>query len=417
MTDEQWATLEREVSKVFTPSSPINVVDLFAGRLDQLRQVNDAVNQPGQHAIIYGERGVGKTSLANVIVAIFRSNNYLAVRVNSTTSDNYSKLWRKVFDEIKLTKLGKAMGFKKDPISQPVNVLSELGIGDEIDPNTVRQVLTTLSQTFNLIIILDEFDRIATNEVKTETADTIKTLSDHSVGATIIIVGVADSVERLIFEHQSIERALVQVQMPRMSINERNEIIEKGLKHLKMAIDNDAMNYIANLSQGLPHYIHSLALHATRAAIQGKTKNITVDHVETAITKALEQAQESIKSLYHEAIASSKKNAMFVQVLLACALAETDSLGCFIASDVRDPLSAIMRRRYDIPSFARHLKEFCEKERGPILQRFGVKHRYRFRFANPLMEPFITMKGVKERFIEKGALLPKVTQETMPGMH
>ena len=32
-----------------------------------MRRLIDAANQSGQRAIVYGERGVGKTSLANVL--------------------------------------------------------------------------------------------------------------------------------------------------------------------------------------------------------------------------------------------------------------------------------------------------------------------------------------------------------------
>jgi len=34
---------------------------------NQLEKVMDAINEDGQHAILYGERGVGKTSLANIM--------------------------------------------------------------------------------------------------------------------------------------------------------------------------------------------------------------------------------------------------------------------------------------------------------------------------------------------------------------
>jgi hypothetical protein len=242
--------------------------------------------------------------------------------------------------------------------------------------------------------------------MKTAIADTIKTLSDNAISATIIVVGVADSVDDLIKEHYSIERALVQIQMPRMSPNERYEIIEKGLKHLKMTIEENAKKYISNLSQGLPHYIHSLALHAARVAIDKKTKHIVDAHIEIALEKALEGAQQSTKNLYHKAITSVKKNNIYAQVLLACSLAKTDSLGYFAAVDVREPLSSIMKKAYSIASFSRHLKDFCKEARGPILQQFGTKHRYRFRFANPLMQPYITMKGIKDGKIENLELFP-----------
>ena len=57
---------------VFKPTSPINREDLFAGRQSQRQDVLDAINQQGQHAVLYGERGVGKTSLANMLVPRLR---------------------------------------------------------------------------------------------------------------------------------------------------------------------------------------------------------------------------------------------------------------------------------------------------------------------------------------------------------
>ena len=57
-------------------------------------------------------------------------------------------------------------------------------------------------------------------------------------------------------------------------------------------------------------------------------------------------------------------------------------------------MSKIMQKRYEIPSFARHLNSFCQLERGNVLKKEGEKHRYRYRFSNPLMQPFVIMKGI-----------------------
>ena len=56
--------------------------------------------------------------------------------------------------------------------------------------------------------------------------------------------------------------------------------------------------------------------------------------------------------------------------------------------------SAIMKRRYDIPAFARHLNALCEIERGPVLQKRGITRKFRFRFLNPLLEPYVIMRGI-----------------------
>lgn len=48
-----------EINKVFTPGSPVNERDLFAGRILQISTLIEATSQRGYHAVLYGERGVG----------------------------------------------------------------------------------------------------------------------------------------------------------------------------------------------------------------------------------------------------------------------------------------------------------------------------------------------------------------------
>ena len=61
------------VAQAFTPSAPIDDLELFAGRLQQVQVVVNAVVQKGQHVALYGERGVGKTSLANILGDLFNA--------------------------------------------------------------------------------------------------------------------------------------------------------------------------------------------------------------------------------------------------------------------------------------------------------------------------------------------------------
>jgi hypothetical protein len=117
----------------------------------------------------------------------------------------------------------------------------------------------------------------------------------------------------------------------------------------------------------------------------------------------VEQAQQSIVSGYVQATTSRRGN-LYSQVLTACALAEKDALGYFASSDVRDPMSGIMGKHYDIPAFSQHLNDFCENDRGPILEKSGYPRRYRFRFCNPLMEPYVIMSGISKGLITKDIL-------------
>ena len=62
-----------ELNSVFTPSSPIEQKELFAGRIEYIAKSIAIIKQPGRHIAIYGDRGVGKTSFANLIRIIMFS--------------------------------------------------------------------------------------------------------------------------------------------------------------------------------------------------------------------------------------------------------------------------------------------------------------------------------------------------------
>lgn len=66
-TDADWEFLRAASQNLFKPKTPIDDDKLFAGRLTQISDVLDAVYEDGGHAVIFGERGVGKTSLARII--------------------------------------------------------------------------------------------------------------------------------------------------------------------------------------------------------------------------------------------------------------------------------------------------------------------------------------------------------------
>lgn len=395
---DEFEALALQVATVFTPGAPIDERNLFAGRTQQVREVIDAINLKGHHAVLYGERGVGKTSLANVISQFLSGHLFvIASRVNCDTSDTYSTLWKKVFSNIIVTNEQKNAGFTPDTITTITNIASKYQ--KDVDPNDVLVELRQISNGRILIIILDEFDRLP-KSVSLLLSDTIKMLSDQSVAATILLVGVADSVDDLIEQHESVERALVQILVPRMPGNELRQIVENGLLRLGMAIDDPALSMVTTLSQGFPYYTHLLCLYATRAALDSKSKNVGQPHIRIAVQHALTKSQETIKSAYYTATKSQQSENIYKEVLLACALAKTDEFGFFAASAVKKPLSKIMKKKYDVPSFARHLKVFSEARSGHVLKKVGHKRNFRFRFSNPLMQPYVIMTGLGQNLIK-----------------
>lgn len=379
MTDRM-AKIQRiaRVAQAFTPSAPVSRLDMLAGRRDQILEVASAAAQRGRHAALYGERGVGKTSLANVLHEFFRADDlpdFQAAIVNCSTDDTYPSLFGRVLDELGID-------------------LAEF----DVQPDAVRRCLQQTTPA--ALLVIDELDRLEDDFALTLIADTIKTLSDHAVPSTIVLVGVARSVGELIGEHQSIVRALAQIEMPRMSPRELREALEFGCARAGLTIRENAAEEIAGLSEGLPHYTHLLGLHAGQRVVQDDRTEITLTDVEKAIPRAV--SGHTINDAYQLATRTAHKEALFRHVLLACALAPKNPLGFFSAGSIRDPLEVIAGRRLDIPAFSRHLSQFLEAERGTVLFRERVKKRYFYRFSDPILQPYVILKGVAEGLLSEG---------------
>ena len=374
--EENWQARIYRALHAFSPGAPIEELSLLAGRATQIERMIEVVVQRGQHAILYGERGVGKSSLANTFAARLRSS--ACIHVNCHPSDDFSAVWRKVFRRL-----------------EPSGELLRKYPG-RIEPDDVVVELSTGRP----IIILDEFDKLMTREVRSLIANTIKNLSDRSIPATVFLVGVADSVNDLIEEHASILRCLRQIPMRRMNMAELAETVERSSGKAGMTISPDASFRIISISAGLPHYAHLLGQQAARKALESRTFTIGVEHIDGAIGACVSETAEIVKDQYLRATRGSREIGIFGKVLLASALAPVDSVGYFGPNDLRVPLAELMGKdKAFLSGYGYHLKRLCEEDCGSVLMRTGSKRKHRYRFVEPMMQPFILMKGLSSGLI------------------
>jgi Cdc6-like AAA superfamily ATPase len=382
------------LSQAFRPAAPIDRRALFSGRTAQIGDLFGVVDQPGQHAVVYGERGVGKTSLVAVAAEMLAAGDVLVARTICDRSDDFGSVWWKALDEIQMTVTRPGVGFTGRPRETPGPASGLLGGGDAT-PYAVKRSLQAMTGERRVAIFVDEFDRLASEDARLLFADTIKMLSDQLVGATVVLVGVADDIDQLIAEHQSIERALVQIHMPRMSREELAEIVTGGVGRARLTIDREAVDTIARLAQGLPHYAHLLGQLSARTALDGLRTRVQLRDVHDAVAEAIEKAQQSILDAYRRAAVGSRAT-LYPQVVLACALASSDEYGFFAPGDVREPLGAIAGKAYDTRAFARHLDELSGPGHGNLLQKRSESGGTRYRFVNPLLQPYVLMRGLAE---------------------
>jgi hypothetical protein len=394
----EWQPTMDRIYSTFTPSAPVSNTELFSGRREQIENLERVIAGKGQHAVMYGERGVGKTSVATWCVVVHRSDR-VVLKVNCDTTDNFSSIWAKALGRLDPPRRGPARAARQD--LEEIALETENRADGFFTPDDVRflaeQVEGVTGQ--GAVFFFDEFDRLEDVNVRPLMTDTLKTLSDEEMASTIILMGVADTVQELVEEHDSVQRALVQIRMPRMTTEELCDILKAGFARIEMEIDPPSAQAIATMSQGFPHYTHLLGQAAAHNALTDQRALVVRTDVEAAIATALSSAQYTLSSLYDKATGSANQNALYSEVLLACALTVPDDLGYFSPRDVQPTLAKLLGQDIGLARLTMYMTQLATEKRGPTLIQRGRPRAWRFRFNDPMMQPFSVLKGVDQKRI------------------
>ncbi|MEY6433240.1 ATP-binding protein [Thioalkalicoccus limnaeus] len=400
--------LEREdlirrsrVRDIFTPHKPIHSLDLFFGRTLEVRSLIEHLNTPGQHALLFGDRGVGKSSLANIasdlLLKRLASGKFFKKRCDSTDS------FRSVFAEplahvgVNLQVVGsesrKAEGGKAD-IGIPglgggvhttsETTLKERGLSSELDsPGWVAAKLSGLDG----LLLVDELDALRDPSDRHKIAELIKQLSDEGSLFKILLVGIAETGVDLTDGHQSVERCLRETRLGRMSDIELKQIVDKGEKALNLKFTAQAKTRIVTVSSGYPHFTHLLALKAAEDAIAEGRTEIGVAGIEAATRRAVDDSEGRLKRQYDEACRSYGTDE-YRRIVCAAALLGSEE---FNAAALREKYLKLWGRKIDQNSLNNYFNRLVSDSGGTILRRLakGV-----YRFNDPRMPSYVRIANM-----------------------
>ena len=167
-TGADWDFLRAAAQNLFVPKAPIDNQRLFSGRIKQIQDVLDVVYEKGAHGIIFGERGVGKTSLANIIENRVSPiiPSLKTIKISCSPNDKFHDLWSNVFFDYEYEGQRVQDYFKNNK-----------------EQYSIYRLIESLDQTKYHMIIFDEFDRIKDKDTTGAMADLIKHFSNNPVNA------------------------------------------------------------------------------------------------------------------------------------------------------------------------------------------------------------------------------------------
>lgn len=285
--------LRARMRSAFTPSQPVSDLRMFAGRQDLLRSIIRAIETQHLHVVLYGDRGIGKTSTLHVLTELAIRAGYLVRYASSGENSDFDEIFRSVLSEVPLL-----YHSDFDPATGQSEGSSTFSSMLPTTPLTVADVTRIMGKLTGtrLLVILDEFDRCASTSFRRSMAELIKNLSDRSLPVQIVIGGVAANLSELLEYLPSIRRNVIGLPMPSMTPEELREIVQIGSALSGLPYAPDAIALIAESANGSPYLGSLLGQHAGVAALDRRGGTVERADVDTAIALALREMELRIST-------------------------------------------------------------------------------------------------------------------------
>lgn len=337
---------------VFTPSREITTIDRFAGRTEELQTLSEALEIDGDHIIIYGNRGTGKSSLARQLVALSEGSADVKKKLrNEPFSDfDFLTVFLQCDDSIKsipdllvrllsdTEALAEWVPFRV--VSRDLNTNIDGGVNvrifnisagrgqlaheqrQEVEADlfsvfvqSVRRLAQSEVSSSGVLLVIDEFDRI---ENKSGMASLLKMLGSERV--KFALVGVAKEVQELISEHESVSRQLAGgcVLVPPMSPEEMDEIFDLAETALNASVNfpRETRDWIISSTKGHPFLLHLIARFALAATLRTQLTSVSLETAKEAVFEiATKSAAPIQENQYKSAIGHSFKRELILKEL------------------------------------------------------------------------------------------------------
>jgi Cdc6-like AAA superfamily ATPase len=307
----------------FTPSHVIDDPDLFSGRRSQILELVDAFHTLGSCPLIFGDRGLGKTSLAIQGQLIAIGVNDLLNRIDAgqraiSETDTFLSFYVACSDDVVDTdgviqllvnvagqvdsdesKGKRAAQLVNRQTSHKISLkfyelqvtrtyereFSQIREEDLSPTERLARITRALSKHYGqpVLFIIDELDRVKDTR---GLASLLRNLSSNQL--KFLLVGVAQSVTELNFDHASIERALVPIKVPRMGKGELADIVDRAVERMNasgapISFSARARSRLVQVAGGFPWFVHVIGQRALITAMDARRPTIKEDDVTRAI--------------------------------------------------------------------------------------------------------------------------------------
>jgi hypothetical protein len=336
VTDKQ---LKKILAENLTPSDTIKTPERLYGREKTLQTIDRAFNSPGRQIFIYGDRGVGKTSLALTAAYLHTGVENVPIYVMCGKTNNFGQTIQAIGNalipvEERLERTVSGGGFNftlpgglggvgmSDGTKAPGGITAPQSLNEALD--IIRYVAAKRNTT--TIIIIDELERIESSAEREKFAEFIRNIPEINADVRFIFCGIMHDVTELLQSHASAGRILETIELKRLNHNDLWKILTVVAGKLNVEIQQEALIRIGQVSDGFPHYVHLIGESLFWSMFDDE-KPVTKSgpsHFQAGINGALQRTEAGLRAAYDKATHKTRNTADYEEALWALADSTAD---------------------------------------------------------------------------------------------
>lgn len=396
-----------KLNRLVSPAKPIQAVEQLEGRTKELARIEEALFAEGRHVFIYGDRGVGKSSLAAAAANQCQSSDASYIDVSCSADATFKSIVANIgYQAISASRLRKTKTSKNLGIEYR---FLKLGLSSETTVHNLHEEIHSVADAGEVlreaaaihserpIVVLDEFDRLSSEADKVLFADLLKYVGDKKIGITFFFTGVGTTLEKLLGGHPSAIRQLETIELPKLSWDARWDIARKAANAFGLELDEQTCVRLAAVSDGYPYYVHLLTEKLMWHVYKARTVVTTIEreHYVAALHDAIERINAELRRPYDMAV--SQRTEDFEEVLWATADSDyLDRTGDdFFTSyqyvmKQRDPFST---RTLNGTAFKAIIQKLKSAPCGEVLVNSRFNRRGWYSYREPVLRGYVRMQA------------------------
>lgn len=256
-----------------------------------MEKLREALTEAGLQVVVYGEPGCGKTSIANVA-----TKDFPRLKVFCEADADFAGILRDT--ALRLSELD-PQRYVYDGLKGTMTVAGTILPLGKITGNGL---LSVLPKADPFCVIFDEIDRVEDKGVVAAIAELAKNAATTCPHVTFVMVGVAETAGGLLRGHASNFRNILELPLDRMPEPGLREILSHGENVLSLTFSDDVSTEIIQLCDRMPYFLHLLARHAAKAAMEIGAPTVEVEDLLRGSIEAAGAADQQLRASYDVAI-------------------------------------------------------------------------------------------------------------------